>query len=40
MPKLTETEKQEVIRYIESGRVLQVVDSFGNDTMTIVEVMI
>lgn len=40
MPRLTEQEQQEVIRFIESGRPLQVVDIFGNDTMTIVEVTI
>ena len=38
MPRFTETEQQQVIRYIESGRPLQVVDIFGNDTMTIVDI--
>jgi hypothetical protein len=33
MPRLTEQEQQEIVRYIEA-------DSFGNDTMTIVGVTV
>jgi len=37
MPRLTEQEQQDIIRYVEA---VKVVDIFGNDTMTIVEVTV
>ena len=50
MPRLTEQEQQEIVRYIEADKPLpdkfrfllfedkREVDIFGNDTMTIVDV--
>ena len=37
MPMLTEQEKQDIIRFLEA---VKVIDIFGNDTMKIIEVTI
>lgn len=47
MPRLTPKEQHEIIRYLEADKpagrrklTVKVVDIFGNDTMTILEVTI